>query len=90
MKFIDPFYFLLSLSISILIVYLFTNQPKIIMKYPTPDTTNDTIYKDKNNVCYKYTHKEVSCKNNNVKNIELQNGSNPNFINLIKNKLNFN
>ena len=30
-------------------------------KYPTPDNAGKLTYKDKNDVCYKYSGKEVSC-----------------------------
>ena len=62
MKFINPLYFIISLCIGLGIVYIFSNQPKIIMKYPTPFNIENTIYKDNNDVCYKYESKEVSCE----------------------------
>tara|TARA_B100001123_G_C15028283_1_gene914297 strand:+ start:306 stop:578 length:273 start_codon:yes stop_codon:yes gene_type:complete len=90
MKYIDPYYFLIALCVGILMVYLFTNQPKIVMKYPTPDNIKNTVYKDKNDVCYKYTSEEVSCKNNKYKEIELQNGVEENILTKFKKYLNIN
>lgn len=69
-EYFDAYYFLISLFIGILCVYLFSIQPQVIMKYPTPNNL-DTIYKDKNDVCYKYNSKEVKCSIG-TKDIEIQ------------------
>ena len=34
------------------------------MKYPTPETVDKLVYKDKNGICYKYVTKEVNCDAN--------------------------
>ena len=54
-------YFLISFSLGILFVYLFTPQPRVIIKFPTPDNAGKIIYKDNNDVCYKYKATEVQC-----------------------------
>jgi hypothetical protein len=64
-------YFFISLCVGICLVYIFSNQPEVILKYPTPETENDLIYQDKNDVCYKYKSKEVKCDET-AKNIALQ------------------
>ena len=61
---IHPFYFLISLFIGFFIVYSTSPPPEIIIKYPTPDNVNDIIYKDSNDVCYKYKANEVECPSN--------------------------
>ena len=58
---IDPFYFMVSLSIGLLLAYLFTPIPEIIIRYPTPENAGKIIYKDTNDVCYKYKSEEVQC-----------------------------
>jgi hypothetical protein len=66
--------FFISLCVGICLVYIFSSQPEVILKYPTPETENDLIYQDKNNVCYKYKSEEVRCDNT-AKNIALQDNS---------------
>lgn len=80
MRLINPLYFIVSLCIGILIVYIFSNQPKVIMKYPTPFNIENTIYKDNNDVCYKYESKTVSCENKDITNLELQHGEESMFL----------
>lgn len=59
--FIIPSYFFIAFSIGILIAYLITPTPEIVIKYPTPDNAGKIIYRDTADVCYKYRAKEVSC-----------------------------
>jgi hypothetical protein len=35
-----------------------------VMKYPTPETADKLLYKDKNGICYKYITKELNCDAN--------------------------
>lgn len=48
------------------IIFEFVIKPekKVIFKYPHPKTAGETIYKDKNGVCFKYNVKEVNCDKN--------------------------
>jgi len=59
-EFFDPFWFIISLSIGLFIVYISTPSPDIIYQYPTPNNT-DAIYADDANNCYKYRSQEVAC-----------------------------
>ena len=59
MKIIDPFWFLLSLFIGIFLIYIFDTEYKTIIKYPHPG--KNIIYKDFDNMCYKYDSSEVRC-----------------------------
>ena len=54
--------FFISLFVGFLIAYSIMPQPKIIIKYPTPDNAGKVVYMDNKGVCYKYTSKEVKCK----------------------------
>lgn len=74
MKYISPFYFFISFAIGILYVYLITPPPEIIIKYPVPDDSDNTIYKDYAGLCYKYNSKEVDCGlyKNKLKDMEIQ------------------
>lgn len=58
---INIYYFLISLTVGLLFAYLFTPQPEVIIKYPTPENAGKVVYKDVNDVCYKYKANEVSC-----------------------------
>ena len=60
---IKPLYFFVSLSIGLLITYIYTPIPDIIYQYPTPENT-DLTYIDKSNMCYKYEASEVKCPKN--------------------------
>jgi hypothetical protein len=62
--FLNIKYFLVSFATGILIVYLNTPPPEIIIKYPTPLNAGKIIYKDDAGVCYKYKANEVECPTN--------------------------
>jgi hypothetical protein len=57
-------YFIVSLAVGLLFVYLSVPSPTIIYVYPTPDNVNDIEYKDKSGSCFKFDAEEVSCPNN--------------------------
>jgi hypothetical protein len=57
------FYILLGLFIGFFMIYITYEPPKIIVKYPTIDNIEKTIYTDNNSNCYKYYAKETSCNN---------------------------
>lgn len=81
-------YFFISLCLGLFFVYIFSKQPEIILKYPTPETENNLIYQDKNDICYKYKSKEVKCGENS-KNIDLQeNNDKKNILHVIKSTFN--
>jgi hypothetical protein len=54
----------LGILIGVFIVFFVKQEKEIVYKYPTPDNVNNTIYKDKNGVCYKYSAKSVDCDKN--------------------------
>jgi len=61
LRYIHPVAFFLSLFLGFLVAYTIMPQPKIILKYPTPEDAGKTIYMDNKGVCYKYTSKNVAC-----------------------------
>lgn len=63
-KYIDPFYFISALAVGLLLCYLIAPTPEVIIKYPTPDTADDLIYKDDSDNCYKFESTEVECPAN--------------------------
>ena len=64
---VEIFYIIIGLFLGFFIVYLVTPPPKVILKYPTLENIHDTVYIDKNGLCYKYYAKEISCNNINGK-----------------------
>lgn len=58
---ITLFYFIVSLFVGILILYVIHPEPKIIIRYPTIDNMSKTVYKDDNGTCYNYKKTEVEC-----------------------------
>ena len=53
--------FLFSLCLGLFFCYIFTPEPSIVIRYPTPENTSDVVYVDKANNCYKYKATEVEC-----------------------------
>jgi hypothetical protein len=60
-NFIDNKSFLISLTIGLLITYLFIPTPKIIIRSPNLDNIDYITYKDDNDICYKYQKKTIPC-----------------------------
>jgi len=58
---LNPLAFLLAFSVGIFMCYITFPKPKVIIRHPTPDNTNDIIYTDEKNNCYKYKVSEVKC-----------------------------
>jgi hypothetical protein len=58
---INPKWFFLSLSLGLLIVYCSTPNPEIIIKYPTPENSNRTVFSDDSDNCYKFITDEIKC-----------------------------
>jgi len=61
LDYIDPLIFLISLCVGLFYTYITTPYPQIVIKYPTPYNVGKITYIDKNNVCYKYQIKQVTC-----------------------------
>jgi hypothetical protein len=62
-EFFEPTYFFCSFFLGMLIVYISTPTPEIILRYPTPHNAGKVVYKDHADICYVYDSKEVSCSN---------------------------
>lgn len=63
LEYVNPLAFFIALFVGIFIVYLSVPEPKIIIKYPTPENVDKNIYKDGSDTCYKYQANEVDCDN---------------------------
>jgi hypothetical protein len=60
-EYIHPTYFFVSFCIGLLMIYVFTPMPDVIIKYPTPDKADKTIFKDDVDNCYHFMAKEIQC-----------------------------
>jgi hypothetical protein len=60
-KYINIFVFILSFSIGMLFVYLYTDDKRIIYVYPTPETVGQLQYKDATGTCFHFKQTEVEC-----------------------------
>ena len=57
------FAFIISFAIGILFVYLSAPKQKIIIRYPNPYNIDKIVYRNENDLCYKYNAEEVKCNN---------------------------
>jgi len=53
--------FIISLSIGVLLVYLFEPKKHVIYVLPTPDNENKIQYKDLAGTCFAFKSREVRC-----------------------------
>jgi hypothetical protein len=53
--------FIIAFAIGIFYVYIASPKPKIIIKYPTPYNANRVVYRNENDICYKYQVEEIKC-----------------------------
>jgi hypothetical protein len=61
---IIPIYVFAAVFITLFILYITAPAPKIIVKLPSVDDEESSLYIDDNNVCYKYKREEVKCQLN--------------------------
>ena len=64
LKHFRVFPFILGFIIGIVAIFFIQPSKNIVYKYPTPETADKLVYKDKNGVCYKYAAKQVDCDKN--------------------------
>tara|TARA_B110000967_G_C18719716_1_gene476989 strand:+ start:185 stop:436 length:252 start_codon:yes stop_codon:yes gene_type:complete len=69
---IDLRWFIISLGIGLLVVYLTIPKPTVILKYPTPDNSDTLVFTDDTDNCYKFKTKEVTCPNKNIEELPIQ------------------
>ena len=58
----DTLAFVIGISIGIFVLYIYKPPPVVIIKHPTPQNADDTIYHNKDGGCYKYKASEVACQ----------------------------
>ena len=52
---------MIAFAFGVFISYIFTPNPKIVIKYPTPQNAGKVTYVDDAGVCYRYKAVEVGC-----------------------------
>jgi hypothetical protein len=57
---IIPIYFVVSIFLTMLILYILYPQPDVIVKHPSPEQDISDVYVDDNGVCYRYHRKEIT------------------------------
>ncbi len=60
-KFVNPYVFVISFLISLVVVYFLHPEPTIIYRFPNPDNAGKLTYQGKDKNCYKYEATEVKC-----------------------------
>jgi hypothetical protein len=60
-KFVNPYVFVITFLISLVVVYFLHPEPTIIYRFPNPDNSGKLTYQDKDKNCYKYEATEVKC-----------------------------
>jgi len=58
--------FIIAFAIGMLFVYLSAPKPRIIIKYPTPYNADKIVYKNENDICYKYKVNETKCTDKSI------------------------
>jgi hypothetical protein len=53
--------FLISFAIGLFFVYIWGPETKIVYIYPSPETVNKVLFKDKANNCFYFEEEEVEC-----------------------------
>ena len=53
--------FIIAFAVGIFFCYITYPPPEYIIKHPTPENADHTIYRDDSDNCFKYQAKEVQC-----------------------------
>jgi hypothetical protein len=58
---IRPLYFFAAFAAGLLVCYLMSPKPEVVVKFPSPFNAGKVVYKDKASNCYKYNADKVAC-----------------------------
>lgn len=58
---------IITICVGLFFCYILTPEPKVIVRFPTPENASSTIYIDKSNNCYKFKANEVRCPSDKTK-----------------------
>ena len=54
-------YLLIAVFITLLVLYITSPTPRVVLKYPNLKNDVSDIYVDDNNVCYRYHKTQIKC-----------------------------
>ena len=69
---LNPYYFAAAFGIGMLIVYISTPPPQVVLKFPSPYNAGTIEYTDKAGACYTYKAEQVPCPKDGAANIKAQ------------------
>lgn len=58
---INWFSFIIAFLLGVMYVYISSPPIRNVIKYPTPYNANKIVYRDHNQLCYKFNAEEVKC-----------------------------
>lgn len=58
---IRPMYFFVAFAVGLLLCYMMTPSPQVVVKFPSPFNVGQVVYKDKANGCFKFNADKVDC-----------------------------
>jgi hypothetical protein len=58
---IRPLYFFAAFAVGLMVCYMMSPKPDVVVKFPSPYNAGRVIYKDKAANCYKYSADKVPC-----------------------------
>ena len=58
---IRPLWFFLAFGIGLLMCYVLTPAPEVVIKFPSPYNAGQVMYRDKAKTCFTYDATEVTC-----------------------------
>ena len=61
LKYINIPVFIVSLAVGLFFVYVYSDDKRNILVYPTPDNVNTLQYRDETGTCYEFKDKTVKC-----------------------------
>jgi hypothetical protein len=64
LKYLNLKFLIAGIAIGIIILYVYNGDKAEIVKFPHPENVGKLVYKDNNNLCYKFKAKEVDCAEN--------------------------
>ena len=63
-KYLNIPVFIISLAVGLFFVYVYSDEKRKIMVYPTPDNVNTLQYRDETGTCFEFKEKPVKCPAN--------------------------
>lgn len=61
LKYLNIPVFIISLAVGLFFVYVYSDEKRKILVYPTPDNVNTLQYRDESGSCYEFKEKTVKC-----------------------------